>query len=144
MYWLVKSEPDVYSWQTFVEASMATWDGVRNYQARNHLRSMQLNDLVLFYHSNKGREIVGLAQISKEAFPDPTIPEDPRWLAVQMTPVAPFSKSVTLAQIKKDAILQNIGLIKQSRLSVMPIEEQAFFHILELVSFDYSKIHDRR
>jgi len=131
-YWLVKSEPVKYSWARFVEDGKAVWDGVRNYQARNNLREMKLNDKVLFYHSNEGMSVVGVAEVIKEHYQDPTT-EDVRWLVVELKPLHAINE-VSLETIKKDALLQNIGLIKQSRLSVMPLKVEEFDRILELGS----------
>jgi len=131
-YWLVKSEPVKYSWSRFVEDGKAVWDGVRNYQARNNLREMKLNDKVLFYHSNEGMNVVGVAEVIKEHYQDPTT-EDVRWLVVELKPLHAINE-VSLETIKKDALLQNIGLIKQSRLSVMPLKVEEFDRILELGS----------
>ncbi|MFN4146550.1 MAG: EVE domain-containing protein [Runella sp.] len=130
-HWLVKSEPYAYSWDDFVKAGKAVWDGVRNYQARNNLKAMQKGDLVLFYHSNEGLAVVGLAQVSREAYPDPTT-DDPRWVVVELTPLQAFTRPVTLAQIKSDNRLNQIALIRQSRLSVMPIRSEEFDVILTL------------
>ena len=128
--WLVKSEPTVFSFQQLQQERKAVWDGVRNYAARNNLRLMQKNDLVLFYHSNVGMEIVGIAKVSKTAFQDPTTQED--WSAVEIVPVKALHLPVSLKTIKSDPQLQQIGLIKQSRLSVMPISEEEFSHLLQI------------
>ncbi|MFY7889762.1 MAG: EVE domain-containing protein [Spirosomataceae bacterium] len=130
-YWLVKSEPFKYSWDDFVNQGVGVWDGVRNYQARNNLKAMQVDDLVLFYHSNEGLDVVGVAKVVKEAYQDPTT-EDTRWVVVDLVPVEKLPKSVTLKQIKADERLQDIGLIKQSRLSVSAIKATEFDVILEL------------
>ncbi len=130
-YWLVKSEPFKYSWSDFVNQGVGVWDGVRNYQARNNLKAMQVDDLVLFYHSNEGLDVVGVAKVVKEAYQDPTT-EDTRWVVVDLIPVEKLPKSVTLKQIKADERLQDIGLIKQSRLSVSAIKATEFDVILEL------------
>ena len=130
-HWLVKSEPFVYSWNDFVEAGKSVWDGVRNYQARNNLKAMQKGDWVLFYHSNTGLAVVGIAEVAKEAYPDPTT-DDPRWVVIELVPVQPLQKPVTLQQIKSDNRLQQIALIRQSRLSVMPIQPEEFDVILSL------------
>jgi predicted RNA-binding protein with PUA-like domain len=124
-YWLVKSEPFKYSWDDFVNQGIGTWDGVRNYQARNNLAAMKLNDLVLFYHSNEGMEVVGIAKIVKEAYPDPTI-NDPRWVVVDLTAVEKLPKTVTLKSIKADERLQDVSLIRQSRLSVQQLKKEEF------------------
>ena len=130
-YWLLKSEPDAYSWENLNEQKEGTWDGVRNYQARNNLRDMKKGDLALFYHSNIGKEIVGIATISKEHFPDPTI-DDERWLAIKVKPKKAFKRPVTLIEMKADPMLINLPLIKHSRLSVMPISEEDFNYIIKL------------
>lgn len=130
-YWLVKSEPFKYSWDHFVAEKTAIWDGVRNYAARNNMKAMSVGDLVLFYHSNEGKEVVGLAKISKEHYPDPTT-DDPRWVVVELIPVEKFPKTVTLEQIKKDERLQHIPLVTQSRLSVQPIGKAEFDIIIGL------------
>lgn len=131
-YWLVKSEPDTYGWTTFIEQGRAVWDGVRNYQARNNLKAMQLGDHVLFYHSVTKPGVVGLASVVREHYPDPTIPDDPRWVAIELEPVMALDRPVTLAQIKAEPLLAGISLIKQSRLSVMPIRVDEFELILHL------------
>ena len=131
-YWLVKSEPVKDSWSRFVEDGKAVWDGVRNYQARNNLREMNLNDKVLFYHSNEGMSVVGVAEVIKEHYQDPTT-EDVRWVVVELKPLHAIN-DVSLETIKKDDLLQNIGLIKQSRLSVMPLKVEEFDRILALGS----------
>jgi predicted RNA-binding protein with PUA-like domain len=130
-YWLVKSEPFKYSWQKFKEDKKTFWDGVRNYQARNNLKEMKKGDLVLFYHSNEGKEIVGVAEVIKEFYQDPTT-DDTNWVAVDLKPKFELKKTVTLEQIKTDEILQHTGLIKQSRLSVMPFTEEQFNRVLLL------------
>ena len=130
-YWLVKSEPFKYSWDQFVEDGSTFWDGVRNYQARNNMREMSVGDLVLYYHSNKGKEIVGYAEVIREHYQDPTT-EDERWSAVDLKPIAPFNHFVTLKEIKADERLADIALIKQSRLSVMSIKKEEFDLLLTL------------
>jgi predicted RNA-binding protein with PUA-like domain len=124
-YWLVKSEPFEYSWEEFLRDGWTYRDGVRNYQARNNLSKMQKGDLVLFYHSNEGLEVVGIAKVIKEAYQDPTI-DDKRWIVVDLEPVETLEKPVSLNEIKKDKRLKDIALIKQSRLSVMPINREEF------------------
>lgn len=128
-YWLVKSEPFKYSWDKFVAEGKTFWDGVRNYQARNHLKNMKVGDKVLFYHSNEGLCVVGIAEVATEAYQDPTT-EETAWVVVDLIPHQAFTTPVTLAQIKKDTILANIALIKQSRLSVMEITQTEFEHIV--------------
>lgn len=130
-YWLVKSEPFKYSWEKFNEDKQTFWDGVRNFQARNNLRGMKKGDLVLFYHSNEGKEIVGVAKVVKEAYQDPTT-EDSNWVVVDIKPHLGLKKAVTLEQIKTDEILSQTGLIKQSRLSVMPFTKDQFDRVLLL------------
>ena len=130
-YWLVKSEPFKYSWDELVKDGSTYWDGVRNAQARNNLRAMKKGDLTLYYHSNKGKEVVGVAKITQEAYQDPTTPDD-RWVVVDVAPVKPMKRNVTLAMIKEDPKLEGIALVKQSRLSVMPIEKEHFERILVL------------
>jgi len=130
-HWLVKSEPIKYSWEKFLKEGKTTWDGVRNYAARNNLRSMKKGDLVLFYHSNEGLSVVGIAKVAKEAFQDPTT-QDINWVAVELVPFKTFKKPVSLAQIKADEKLQNIYLVRQGRLSVMPLKKEEFDHILKL------------
>ncbi|TAF75044.1 MAG: EVE domain-containing protein [Bacteroidetes bacterium] len=130
-YWLIKSEPDVYSFDKLVSDKKGIWDGVRNYQARNNLKEMKKGDLALFYHSNIGKEVVGVVKIIKENYPDPTI-DDARWVAVEVEPVKKLKTPVTLQKIKTDAVLQQIGLIKQSRLSVIKLKKEEFDYILLL------------
>ncbi|PIQ21085.1 MAG: ubiquinol-cytochrome C reductase [Cytophagales bacterium CG18_big_fil_WC_8_21_14_2_50_42_9] len=130
-YWLVKSEPEAYSWHNFVKDGSTSWTGVRNYQARNNLQAMKTGDLVLFYHSVSEKAIVGLAQVATEAYPDKTS-DDPRWLTVDLAPMREFKTAVSLEAIKKDNRLENIALLKQSRLSVMPLRPEEFEVILSL------------
>ncbi|GAB3883624.1 EVE domain-containing protein [Spirosoma agri] len=131
-YWLVKSEPDTYGWHQFIKQGRAVWDGVRNYQARNNLKLMKLGDQVLFYHSVTKPAVVGLATVVREHYPDPTAPDDPRWVVVELEPVLAFRQPVTLTQIKAEPLLGSIGLINQSRLSVMPIRTDEFELILTM------------
>ncbi len=130
-YWLVKSEPVKYGWDDLVRDGWTYWDGVRNHAARNHLAAMRKGDLVLYYHSNEGKEVVGIARVRGEAYPDPT-DDDERWLVVDLEPVRAFAEAVSLATIKADAKLRDIALVRQSRLSVMPIVKPAFDRILAL------------
>jgi len=132
-YWLVKSEPVKYAWDQFVKDGKTFWDGVRNYQARNNLQGMKKGDLVLYYHSNEGMEVVGIAKVLKEHYPDPTI-DDPRWVVVDLAPYKALKKPVSLAQMKQDPMLANIGLIRQGRLSVMPLKLEEFDRIVEMGS----------
>jgi len=130
-YWLVKSEPVKYSWDQFEKDGRTFWDGVRNFQARNNLQAMRTGDLVLYYHSNEGREVVGIAKVVREAYPDPTA-GDPTWVVVDLAPHSRFARPVTLTQIKNNDKLQNIGLLRQSRLSVMPLRPEEFDVIVGL------------
>lgn len=131
IYWLVKQEPATFSWTTLVRDGRTDWTGVRNFQARNHLRAMKKGDSVLFYHSGEEKQIVGLARVEKEAYPDPTA-EEGDWSAVDIVPLKPLKKPVTLQQIKADKILKEMPLVRQSRLSVSPVTEQQFERILSL------------
>jgi predicted RNA-binding protein with PUA-like domain len=124
-YWLVKSEPFKYSWQRFEQDGKTFWDGVRNYQARNNLMAMKTGDLVLFYHSNEGMEVVGIANVVREHYPDPTT-DDQRWVVVDLSPHKAFKRSVTLSEMKAKPELSQIGLIRQGRLSVMPLKAVDF------------------
>ncbi|CAN5537747.1 EVE domain-containing protein [soil metagenome] len=128
-YWMVKQEPDSYSWDDFVADGATDWTGVRNYQARNNLKAMKKGDKVLFYHSNIGKEIVGIANVSKAEFPDPT---DEKWVAVELKPVKALKKPVTLAQLKGNLALVNLGLLRQSQLSVSPVTRDEFEEILSM------------
>ena len=129
-YWLVKSEPEAYSWETFVKEKRATWTGVRNFQARNNLRAMKRGDFVLFYHSVVGKEIVGIARVEKEAYADPTAKEGD-WSCVDLVPVKPLAKPVTLDEVKADKLLATMPLVKHSRLSVSSMTNEQFNRILE-------------
>ena len=130
-HWMVKSEPASYSWEQFTKDGHAAWTGVRNFQARNNLRAMKTGDLVLFYHSVTGKEIVGFAKVAREAYPDPTADET-GWDCVDLVPAKPLKKSVTLAAIKAAPALNDIALLKQSRLSVMPLTSEEYAVILKL------------
>jgi predicted RNA-binding protein with PUA-like domain len=129
--WLVKSEPSTYAWDQLVKDGSTRWDGVRNPQARNHLAAMRAGDRVLFYHSGEGKAVVGIARVTRTAYPDPTAGDD-RWLAVDLAPEGPLARPVTLAEIKADASLAKIPLVTQSRLSVMPIPKPAFDRIVSM------------
>ena len=126
---MVKQEPDAYSWDDFVKDGATDWTGVRNFQARNNLKEMKKGDKVLFYHSNIGKEVVGIAEVSKEAFPDPT---DEKWFATELKPVKPLKKPVTLAQIKANLALADLKLVRQSQLSVMPVTKDEYYEILSM------------
>ncbi|MDM1048893.1 EVE domain-containing protein [Sphingobacterium hotanense] len=130
-YFLVKSEPFKYSWEQFNKDGETLWDGVRNYQARNNLKAMKKGDLVLFYHSNEGKEVVGIAKVVKEFYQDPTT-DDERWVVVDLAPVETFKNPVTLETVKADPLLQDIALVKQGRLSVMPLKAEEFDRLVEL------------
>jgi predicted RNA-binding protein with PUA-like domain len=130
-YWLVKSEPNKYSWDTFVKDGRTTWDGVRNYAARNNLRAMKEGDHVFYYHSNEGLEIVGIAKVVKEAYQDPTTNED-AWVAVDLAPVKPLKRPVTLAEIKSTPQLADIQLVKLSRLSVSAVTKAEYDFIVKM------------
>ena len=133
-YWLVKSEPSEYGWEDLVTKGEDVWDGIRNYQARNYLREMKVGDLVLFYHSGKNKEIVGVAIVSKEAFPDLEEGEDKGWVAIKIKSHQKLKIPVSLEQLKSDEKLSPLPLLKQSRLSTMPVEKSQFDHILILGS----------
>ena len=124
-YWLVKQEPTAYSWERFVKDGKTSWTGVRNYQARNNLQGMALGDQVFFYHSVVGKEVVGIAKVVQTAYPDPTA-DEPAWVCVDLAPVKPLPKPVTLEQIKAEPGLKNIGLVRNSRISVIPLTEEEF------------------
>lgn len=132
-YWLVKSEPVKYSWEKFNKDGRTFWDGVRNYQARNNLREMKIGDLALFYHSNEGKAVVGIAKVVKEAYQDPTT-TDPNWVVVDLAPVESLKTPVTLEQIKADPQLANIHLVRQGRLSVMSLKHEEFDRIVAMGS----------
>ncbi|MFC0775713.1 EVE domain-containing protein [Terrimonas alba] len=129
-YWLAKSEPSTYSWDQLVKDKQTVWDGVRNYAARLHLRAMKKGDEVLFYHSNEGTEIVGIAKVAKEAYQDPTTKDD--WSAVDLKPHKKLKKPVTLAQVKADKRLANMALVRLGRLSVQPVTEEEWKIVMEM------------
>ena len=133
-YWLVKSEPDAFSWQQQVENKVEPWTGVRNHMAKNNLKAMRKGDLAFFYHSNIGKEVVGIVQVVREAYPDPTIEpgEKGDWVCVDMKAVKPLKTPVTLAQLKADPAFAELALIRQSRLSVMAITEEFWVAICAL------------
>lgn len=130
-YWLVKSEPSVYSWDQLVKDKKTFWNGVRNYAARNNMREMKKDDEVLYYHSNEGMEVVGVAKVIKESYQDPTT-EDKNWVVVDLKPVKKLKVPVTLVQVKKDDKLANMELVKNSRLSVQKVSEDEWKRIMEL------------
>jgi len=132
-YWLVKQEPTTYSWDDLVRDGSTMWDGVRNFQARNNLKAMRTGDRVLFYHSVIGTAVMGVCEVVREAYPDPTAKE-PQWVAVDLAPLAKLKRPVTLEQIKAEKSLRDIPLLRQSRLSVMPLEKAAFDTIVKMGS----------
>ena len=132
-FWLVKQEPSSYSWSDFVGEGRTSWTGVRNYTARNNLRKMRKGDEVLFYHSGEEKAVVGIAKVMRTAYPDPTAKED-EWSAVDLAPVKPLRRPVTLREIKGNPRLKGIALVRQSRLSVMPLDERAFREIVKMAS----------
>lgn len=127
---LVKSEPSVYSFDQLLEEGMTTWDGVRNYEARNNLRAMKKGDLLLYYHSNEGKEIVGLARVARPAYQDPKTEDD--WSAVDVTPLKKLKVPVTLAQVKAHPLLSKMALVKKSRISVVPVTPEELAEVLAL------------
>jgi predicted RNA-binding protein with PUA-like domain len=130
-YWLVKSEPESYSWAMLVKDGRTAWTGVRNFTARNNLRAMRSGDFVLFYHSVTDKQVVGIAKVDKEAYPDPTAKEGD-WSCVDLAPVKPLKQPVSLDAIKSDKTLVDMPLVKQSRLSVSPVSEKQFERLLAL------------
>ncbi|HSN61994.1 MAG TPA: EVE domain-containing protein [Ferruginibacter sp.] len=130
-YWLVKSEPFKYSWDQFVKDKITIWEGVRNYAARNNLQAMKKGDLVLFYHSNEGVEVVGIAKVAKESYQDPTT-ELEAWVVVDLKPVRKLKKAVPLSIIKNDVRLANMDLVRLGRLSVQTVKEEEWNIIMEL------------
>ena len=130
-YWLMKSEPFKYAWDQLVRDGSTYWDGVRNYEARNNLAAMKKGDLALYYHSNEGKQVVGVVEIVKESYPDPTT-DDERWVVVEIEPRVPFREPVSLGTIKADPKLAEIQLVRRGRLSVVPLTAAEFKYILEL------------
>lgn len=130
-HWLVKSEPDAYSWQQLVKDKETSWDGVRNFAARLHLKNMKKGDEVFYYHSNEGTDIVGIAKVSKEFYQDPTTDDD-RWVSIMLKPVKALGKPVSLAQIKANKKLQNMALVRIGRLSVQPVTDEEWNEILKM------------
>jgi predicted RNA-binding protein with PUA-like domain len=130
-YWLVKQEPEDYSWNSLVKERRTAWTGVRNFQARNNLRAMKKGDPALFYHSGDEKQVVGIAEVVREAYADPTA-EEGDWSCVDLSPVKPLKAAVTLQTIKADKRLSDVGLVRQSRLSVMKLSEAHYKRILEL------------
>src|SRR5439155_973156 len=136
--WLVKQEPETYSWDDFVRDGRTDWTGVRNFQARNNLRQMEVGDSVLFYHSGTGKCVVGIAEVAKAAYPDPTA-DDPQWVAVDIKPVKPLKETVPLASIRYNPKLSNLPLILQSQLSVMALTKEEFDTIVGMGTAKKSK-----
>jgi predicted RNA-binding protein with PUA-like domain len=130
-YWLVKSEPSAYSWDQLVKDKHTVWSGVRNYAARIHLKAMKKGDEVLYYHSNEGTEIVGIAKVAKEFYQDPTTTDD-AWVAVDLKPFKRLKNPVSLANIKADKRLDNMALVRIGRLSVQPVTEEEWAIIMEM------------
>ena len=130
-YWLVKSEPQKYSWDQFVKDKKTVWDGVRNYTGRNNLKAMKRGDQVLYYHSNEGLDIVGIAEVIKEAYQDPTT-GDSNWVAVQMKPIKALKKRISLSEIKNNKHLANMALVRFSRLSVQPVTIEEWMTVMDL------------
>ena len=130
-YWLVKSEPSAYSWDNLLHDKHARWDGVRNFEARNNLRAMRMGDLVLYYHSGEGKEIVGIAKVVKEGYADPTATEGD-WCAVDLAPVKALKRPVALAMLKTDKALADVAVVRKPRISVVGILAAEFARILEL------------
>lgn len=130
-YWLIKSEPFKYSWEQFEKDKQTFWDGVRNYAARNHLKAMKKGDLVFFYHSNEGTEIVGIAKVAKEAYQDPTTQEE-TWVAVDFKPHKKLKNPVSLSQIKADKRLANMALVRLGRLSVQPVTDEEWNIVMQM------------
>ena len=130
-YWLVKSEPFKYSWEQFLKDGKTHWDGVRNYAARNNMQEMKKGDKVLFYHSNEGLCIVGIAEVAKESYPDPTI-DDARWVAVDLKPVKTLKQPVTLADMKQVPDLENMDLIRLGRLSVGKLTDKEYKIVMKM------------
>lgn len=130
-FWLVKSEPEAFSWAQQVHNNVEPWTGVRNYQARNNLAAMKIGDLAFFYHSVSEKRIVGVVEVVREAYPDPTA-EDPRWVCVDVKAMGAFGRPVSLAEIKADPALADMALLKQSRLSVAPVTEEEFRHLTQI------------
>jgi len=130
-YWLIKSEPGSYSWEQFQKDKVATWDGVRNYAARNHMQAMKKGDQVFYYHSNEGMEIVGIAKVAKESYPDPTSDND-AWVVVDFKPFKKLKKPVPLSAIKADPHLAQMALVRLGRLSVQPVTEEEWQIVLKM------------
>lgn len=136
-YWLLKSEPFKYSWNDLERDKSTIWDGVRNFQARNNLKAMKVDDYAFFYHSNEGKEVVGIVKIIKEAYQDPTTEEN--WVVVEVEPLKKLPETVTLETIKQDILLRDMSLVKQSRLSVCPVTIAEFDRVCALSGVIFSR-----
>jgi len=130
-FWLVKQEPETYSWDDLVRDGRTDWTGVRNFQARNNLRQMKAGEAVLFYHSGASKSVVGIAEVARAGYPDPTA-DDPQWVAVDIKPVTPLKQPVALADMRENSQLSNLLLIRQSRLSVLPVTKNEFETIMKM------------
>lgn len=130
-YWLIKSEPDAFSWSEQVANGVEPWTGVRNHQAKKNLAAMEVGDRAFFYHSNVGREIVGVVEVVRAAYPDPTA-DDARWVCVDVRAIGPMPRPVTLAAIKADSALEDLALVRQSRLSVVPVSDAHWRHLCRM------------
>jgi predicted RNA-binding protein with PUA-like domain len=135
-WWLIKSEPDVYPFTQLLKDKRTSWEGVRNYEARNNLRAMKVGDLALFYHSNIGKEVVGVARVKREAYRDSTAPKDEDWATVDVEPFATFKSPVTLGAIKKNRKLVNMALVKKARISVVPVTKTEFDEVSRMGAGD--------
>lgn len=133
-YWLVKSEPDAFSWDQHVAAGIEPWTGIRNHQAKLHLQAMRVGDQALFYHSNIGKEAVGVVEVVREHYPDPTADSGP-WVCVDLRAVAPLPRPVSLAALKAEPLLAELPLLRQSRLSVSPVPDAHWRHILGMAGW---------
>jgi predicted RNA-binding protein with PUA-like domain len=131
-WWLIKSEPHVYSFTQLVKEGLTSWEGVRNFEARNNLRAMKKGDLALYYHSNVGKEVVGVARVKREAYRDPTSPKDEDWTTVDVEPVKALTAPVALGAIKKSAKLKAMALVKKARISVVPVTKAEFDEVLKM------------
>ena len=131
-YWLLKSEPEAFSWADLLQLGHTMWDGVRNYQARNHLKAMKVGDIAFFYHSGKEKSLKGTVKVVKKGYPDPTSPPPHAWLVVNIVPLLPLSPHLTLFMLKKETLLSNMELIRNPRLSVQRVNAAEYDHILHL------------
>lgn len=140
-YWLIKSEPDAFSWDEQVANGVEPWTGVRNHQAKKNLMAMCVGDRAFFYHSNVGREIVGMVEVARTAYPDPTDPQG-RWICVDVRTVGPMPRPVTLAEIKADSTLADLALVRQSRLSVVPVSQAHWTRLCRMGRWDAADATD--